>query len=64
MFIFQCKIKMITEIRSIITLFLTFIIHSVDIYWVHNMSVPGSMLSVEDTEKKFLLSRVLPGMRP
>lgn len=53
--IFQCKIKMIrTEITLIITLFLTIIIHSEDIYWVHNIYVPGTVLSAENTEKKRL----------
>lgn len=41
-----------TERRLIITLFLTIIIHSVVIYWVHNTYVPGTVLSAEDTEEK------------
>lgn len=52
LFMFQCKTKMIRkEIRLIITLLLNFIIHSADIYWVHNLYVPGTVLSAEDTEK-------------
>lgn len=57
LFVFQCKNKMIrTEIRLITTLFLTFIIHSADIHWVHNMYVPGTVLSAEDTEEKIKVS--------
>lgn len=40
-----------TELRVISTLFPTFTIHLADIYWVHNMYVPGILLTAEDSEK-------------
>lgn len=60
LFVFQPKIKIRTEIRLIITNFLTFIIHLADIYWVHNMHMPGTVLNAElrMQRKKFLLSGV------